>query len=1038
MPTPLPLGMRNALGVFDEMEGERYRKESDNWLKRLQNTPMAKLSKDEPLNIRKGRPKYMVNRGYDTPDHKSTASITTAPDMNDPERDMTALGASPALTAQDIAGDPAPANGADGVGGPEDRKAALERAVRKERLRAAVEQAKAQVAPVEPPKDLKSFNAPQDFSKMRSTASPNALTYGVPVTNRAGKTIPVAEEVAPTPTGGQAFMANAFNSATFGQGDKLRGAVSALMGGNYDETVESTRSWLAKTREAEPGWSFAGDAAGFVAPGAVVGGLVGKGLNAGVQAAQRLSPTLGFLAKTGSAAAQGGAAGGAYGYTVGAENAAQNAGEASPEALAPERAESAKGNALAGATFGSVMPAAGVALRPVGNALSGAAARVMEPFKPGAVAAHNTKVAAGAARRSLERAGIVTVDDLAKRAAKYGDKPVVTGELGQDPLNSLVALVRGKGTTGEKAMAILEDRVTGMPGRMLKDIADETGMTPDQVMGTIDDLVKQGRAKAAPLYDRAEEAPFAETANLERIVRDSPTLRGMLPKATNRVQNQAVARIGQADQMPPLKVYDELKQLVDEEIVSRIEKGQGIDDLEGLRKTLVTELDLISGQAATGVELPPANASLYAAAREAGGEAPRVQQGLKDGQRALSGAKLADDVAREVAGIRGEQLTAYQIGVIRNMVKDVENGSLTPKRVRAQSFQKKLNEVFGEPAAQGLLRKFGIEAELSQKGARWNPNVGSVTSQAMMGGPTSAGDAVVRAGTQAATGNFGGAIKSLVVDGISALRRKGYSEAQLDEIGNILLSSPDDAAAKLFPGQTPGPGSVPPTIPPAGRVRDNSPQGQMSDYGRARTAAMDAGDVNAYAQAAMQEFPQVGPADATRLAVKDFVAARRADELLNKMPAGQSAPIKQALQSGDTEAAIDAVNRVWPNLGREEAASFLDGLGKAPLPKGVQFTDKQSTVWQMMDEGASHRDVAKKLGLEYDTLEEIEAANQYIDVMNRSIAKKLHAAGHVPADPNAARLRSILGPNADKVLPKKPPPPKPEAPPQGGVDKPKK
>ena len=56
MPTPLPLGMRNALGVFDEMEGERYRKESDNWLKRLQNTPMAKLSKDEPLNIRKGRP----------------------------------------------------------------------------------------------------------------------------------------------------------------------------------------------------------------------------------------------------------------------------------------------------------------------------------------------------------------------------------------------------------------------------------------------------------------------------------------------------------------------------------------------------------------------------------------------------------------------------------------------------------------------------------------------------------------------------------------------------------------------------------------------------------------------------------------------------------------------------------------------------------------------------------------------------------------------------------------------------------------------
>ena len=152
--------------------------------------------------------------------------------------------------------------------------------------------------------------------------------------------------------------------------------------------------------------------------------------------------------------------------------------------------------------------------RPVTNAAGGVVARAMEPFKPGAVAAHNSKVATEAARRSLERAGILTIDDLMKRAAKYGDKPVVTGELGQDPLNSLVALVRGKGTTGEKAAAILEDRVSGMPGRMLKDIADETGMKPEQIMASIDDMVKQGRDRAAPLYTRAEEAPFAETANL--------------------------------------------------------------------------------------------------------------------------------------------------------------------------------------------------------------------------------------------------------------------------------------------------------------------------------------------------------------------------------------------------------------------------------------------------------------------------------------------------------------------------------------------
>lgn len=667
----------------------------------------------------------------------------------------------------------------------------------------------------------------------------------------------------------QAFTGNYANSGTFGLAPKLAALKYLLPGSEhtYAEGEQAYRDLLQQYKEDHPVSSFTGEAAGFVAPG----GVVAKGIGTGVKGAGKLasavtgvervtSPTARFLGKVADAGTQGAGLAAAFGATVGAENDAMHQGLPSPDLQT--RLNTGVAMAPMGATFGAAIPVLAPVVRPAARAAGGAVAQVLEKtgVKPGAVAEHNARVGADAARRAFERAGILNMDDLLKRAAKYGDKPVVAGELGQDPLSSLVSLVRAKGTTGEKAMAVLEERVAGMPGRMLKDIADETGMAPDEVFGTIEQMVKAGRERAAPLYEASEAAPFAETTNLERILK-APVIQGLLNRAGNRVGNQSVDQIGSEfspmlgkrdpasttygtgqepqrtvhelgktmaggnSAMPPIKVYDELKQLLDEEINRRLAVGEGIDDIEGVRKLLVRELDEISAEGAdylasaagNKTQITAPRASPYALAREAGGDAPKILAGQKGGQRALSGAKLAQDVEREVASITGGELTAYQGGVIQNMVKLIENGSLTPRRIKTKAFMDKLNSVFGEPAAQGLLRKFGIEAELMTKGSRWNPNVGSVTSQALQGEPNKMGDDLARLAAAAMRGDKIGFLGHIA----NVLRRQGYSENQLNAMGDILLSSPDDAARAMFPKQTPTPGAIPPPIPPAGRVREN-------------------------------------------------------------------------------------------------------------------------------------------------------------------------------------------------------------------------
>jgi hypothetical protein len=624
------------------------------------------------------------------------------------------------------------------------------------------------------------------------------------------------------------------DTLTLGNADRYL-ALPHLLGGmkNYEDARQYYREALNENRQKQPLESFIGDAMGmFTGPEGMMAKGTLKLAEPVIASASKINPLVGFLTKTGVGAGVGAESAAIYGATTKAEQDARAKGEDSPDLKT--RIETAKELVPAGAALGGAAPAASVVLRPAARAVGGGVAHLRDlASNVGAqlfpdiidqgtnVAQHTAKVAAAAARRELARNGIITLQDFLARAAKYGDKPVMTGEMAQGTLNNLVSLTRGKGTTAEKAQAILEDRVAGLPGRMLKDIADETGLPVNAIYGNIERMIQEGQARARPVYEAAMNQPFAETTRLQQLAADSPALKSALAAADTRLQNVAAAEGRPIDSMPPLARYDEAKKVLDSQIQELIEKphlqgrGASIRDLEMVRSNLVDELDRISAQANTGDEFAPLVKSKYAEARAAGADAPAIDAAFKEGKRAIN--LSAEEVEREVSRLTGQPLTGYQSGVVQDLVKKVEKGTLTPRRVKSDGFRKQLRSVFGEAAADGLISKFGIEAELSQKGSRINPNVGAVSSQALMGTPSKAGDEVVKAAANVATGNKIGLVMQLV----GAMRRAGYSENELNAIGDILLASPRKAADRLFPGETPPPGSIPPPPGPAGRVREN-------------------------------------------------------------------------------------------------------------------------------------------------------------------------------------------------------------------------
>ena len=593
--------------------------------------------------------------------------------------------------------------------------------------------------------------------------------------------------------GGMGQVAGGLSSFQRGQslgwGDELTGLGNAVWKGvesaaHLQNPIEGARRGYIEGAERSRGAQEAfAEQRPMVSAGLEIGGGVAT-------VGPRMGSASGsLLSRTGRGALEGAALGGAYGVGVGDNG---------------NRIESGVTNAMFGAAGGAVMPAAGDILRrttrPAGNVMASMVDGI--PGVSGTRQARDQAVADAYIARTARNSGM-TPDEMWQRADSFADRPAVLADVtGQDSINMLTSLTRRPGTTAQAAQGLVEERFGEFTDRALRDIERATGVNVDNVQGQVDDMIRQRQQAAAPVYDELyQNFPSLGSERLDGLIENSPALRGFATQAEASMRNRAAMRGVEPESISRMEYVDAIKQLIDEALQdaqTRQVQSVRIDgvsapvrELMQLRGALVREADNLTDGA-------------YAAARDVGGEAPSLRESVRHGERAMRQRVNPRELSRQVAETNEQDVPFMRQGAAAALSDQIVDGK-KPQSFRTRGAQQRVRTVFGDDAGQEILDSMSAEAELLDLAARYGPRNNSVTGIVSHNGPSEVGDEIVRGAANLATGNKIGLVSQIE----SWMRRSGFSQAQKDEIGRLLLSDPAEGLRRL--GITRGGSGVPTT-----------------------------------------------------------------------------------------------------------------------------------------------------------------------------------------------------------------------------------
>jgi len=394
----------------------------------------------------------------------------------------------------------------------------------------------------------------------------------------------------------------------------------------------------------------------------------------------------------------------------------------------------------------------------------------VKPFRP---KGFDERVVSNVLKNALAPLGKTADEVKASLTAQYGDKPVSLADATQQAQNLGVGLSRLPGNAPELASQQAAYLRRTQSGRLFSDVETTTNINPATVTADLDAAIKQASEEISPAY----EALFGKYAgvNSERLMQlADDTVVGKYVRAAIKEAESLQTTAGQAPSNA--RTWDLVKRALDRPIDKAFSGGSRPSEaLLRAREAVVRELD----------ELMPE----YAAVRE-GADAPRMKDARKKGAEIAGGGLSVEKVRAIASKLTGKPLTALQMGAVEKIVPDIERGrnidGLSSERMREM-----LGDVFDKDVADNLVARVRAEQVIIKNAQRRDPNVGSATSQAGMGGAGGIQNAAEMAQTALAFKT------NPLATVLAAMSRSGsFSKPQRDLMADILYggATPENLA----------------------------------------------------------------------------------------------------------------------------------------------------------------------------------------------------------------------------------------------------
>lgn len=384
--------------------------------------------------------------------------------------------------------------------------------------------------------------------------------------------------------------------------------------------------------------------------------------------------------------------------------------------------------------------------------------------------------------------------DFQRALQEYSESSGVSlAEIGDKNLTSLATGVAQYPSGGARTEKFIEERMSGVSGRIKTSVAKYIDPDTD-FYGTIDDVLEKGRAKAAPLYDKAYKANLSMESKEIDLILDTPAGRKALKEAAEMMKNDRalmglpdkelksiqrdLSAVGKMDEVSGpiarglnMRTLDAVKKSMDDQISVLYRKGENnkAKIINDQKNALLREMDIADKTGA------------YKKGRAIAGDYLSTSKAMEDGRNFI---KLdADLIKRKMADFTPSEREAYKAGVVRKMrdlVDTAQDSSNLYKRVFGkEEVRNKIKAIVGEVEFKKLSKSLRAEERLYKFAYKVVGNSSTSSKQ------QAAADFAENLGMDA--------VEAVATHGIQSIPRRVIGSA----LRNMKLGLTDESAAKV-------------------------------------------------------------------------------------------------------------------------------------------------------------------------------------------------------------------------------------------------